>query len=257
MNLKVLHNDEFKLVFILEGINAVIANTIRRYILNYVPTMAIETVIFQKNSSALYDEMLAHRLGLVPLTTDLKSYTLPADCKCEGKGCARCQVSLVLKVKGPAMVYAGDLVSKDPKIKAVYEKMLLVKLLKDQELKLEAVARLGTGLKHAKFIPGLVYSRGVPELKTGEGNAKAVAEQLGEVVSLKGNKLEIKDYTKWNEAAEQICEQHHVEVLSSNENFLFFVESWGQLDPKEMLLKAVEIFDDTLDVFTKELKKAK
>ena len=86
MNIKVLSKDQQKVTFILEGINPVIANTIRRYVINYVPTMAVEEVTFQKNSSALYDEMLAHRLGLIPLESDLKSYNLPEECKCGGKG---------------------------------------------------------------------------------------------------------------------------------------------------------------------------
>ena len=52
-----------------------------------VPTMAIEDVEFRKNNSILYDEMLAHRLGLVVLKTDLKSYDLLEECTCKGKGC--------------------------------------------------------------------------------------------------------------------------------------------------------------------------
>ncbi len=59
-----------------------------------VPTMAIEDVEFRKNNSILYDEIIAHRLGLVPLKTDLKSYNLPEKCKCKGEGCARFQLTV-------------------------------------------------------------------------------------------------------------------------------------------------------------------
>src|SRR3989344_1750302 len=85
-----------RMSFIVKGSNPAFVNAIRRCIINEVPTMAIEDVEIRKNSSILYDEMVAHRLGLVPLKTDLKSYNLPQKCKCEGKGCNRCQLKLVL-----------------------------------------------------------------------------------------------------------------------------------------------------------------
>src|SRR3972149_11609867 len=76
-----------KVTFLVKGTSVSYVNTIRRLIMNEVPTMAIEDVEIRKNSSILYDEIIAHRLGLIPLTTDLKSYNLPDKCKCEGKGC--------------------------------------------------------------------------------------------------------------------------------------------------------------------------
>ena len=79
-----------KLSFVLINSTPSFANAIRRAIVEEVPTMAIEEVEFRKNNSILYDEIIAHRLGLLPLTTDLKSYTISSECKCEGKGCARC-----------------------------------------------------------------------------------------------------------------------------------------------------------------------
>ena len=81
--------DENKLSLIIKDTTPAFVNALRRIILDEVPTMAIEDVEFRKNNSILYDEMIAHRLGLLPLKTDLKSYTVPEHCKCEGKGCAR------------------------------------------------------------------------------------------------------------------------------------------------------------------------
>ena len=99
MEIRVLENDkeQNKLSFILKDSNPIFANTLRRLMIDEVPAMAIEDVEFVKNNSILYDEIIAHRLGLVPLKTDLKSYNLPDKCKCEGKGCNRCQLKLVLK----------------------------------------------------------------------------------------------------------------------------------------------------------------
>ena len=75
--------------------------------------MAIEEVEFIKNDSALFDEVVANRLGLIPLTTDLNTYNEKESCKCSGKGCPLCQVEFSLEAKGPCTVYASEIISKD------------------------------------------------------------------------------------------------------------------------------------------------
>src|SRR3989338_5724411 len=132
MEIRVLSNnkEEGKISFIIKDTTPAFANTLRRIMIEEVPTMAIEDVEFSKNNSILYDEMVAHRLGLVPLKTDLKSYNLPEKCKCNGEGCARCQLKFELKaIKGAGTVYASELKSKDPAVKPFYPKMPIVKLL--------------------------------------------------------------------------------------------------------------------------------
>ena len=111
--------------------------------------------------------MIAHRLGLLSLTTDLKSYNLTKKCKCKGEGCARCQLKLTLKAKGPATVYASEIKSKDAAVKPVFPKTPIVKLLKGQDLELEATAVLGTGKEHMKWSPGLVYYKYKPSIEIG------------------------------------------------------------------------------------------
>lgn len=259
MKLEVLHKDKNKAVFVIEGINASIANMIRRYVMNYTPTLAIEEVEFSKNSSALYDEILAHRIGLIPIKTDLKSYNFVADCKCKGKGCNHCQLILTLKAKGPCTVYSGGLDSKDKECTPVYDKMPIVKLLEDQELKFEAVAVLGRGKDHAKFCPGLIYYRGYPDIKVNkDSDVKAALEHIPkDVLVQKGQGLEIKDMLKWKESYEDILEKNGIKVDASKENYVFYLESWGQLDVKEILVKAVDVFDEKLDEFEKLVKKIK
>jgi len=106
-----------KVIFKIDKVSNAFVNMIRREIVEDVPTMAIEEVEFRENDSVLYDEMLAHRIGMIPIATDLKSYIMPAKCKCDGEGCARCQLKMTLSVKGPCTVYAKDIISKDPKVK--------------------------------------------------------------------------------------------------------------------------------------------
>jgi len=137
--------------FLLEGSYSTFANALRRTIISDIPAMAIDRVRVYENSSFVYDEMIAKRLGLLPLTTDLKTYSFRDDCKCGAKGCGRCEVNLILEKAGPGMVYASDIKSQDPKVKPIYEKMPLLKLAAGQKVKLEMVASLGTTKKHAKY----------------------------------------------------------------------------------------------------------
>jgi len=257
MKIKILDKEEAK--FILEGISETTANTIRRLIIEEVPTLAIEDVSFIKNESAIYDEFLAHRLGLIPLKTDLKSYTLPENCKCKGKGCVHCRVILKLKAKGPAIAYAGDFKSKDPKVKAVHPKMPIVKLLKKQELAIECTAVLGKGKDHTKFNPGLVFYQGVPGISLGKARdaEKIVKICPRKVFEVSGGKLKIKNKMKCNLCMACAEEDKNVEVKASKKDFIVIVEPFGQLSAKEMLNTAIDIFDKKLNEFSKLLGKVK
>ena len=137
MKAKRVEKTKDKITLLLEGVEVSLVNALRRAIMGRVPTMAIEEVGFTKNSSALYDEIIAHRLGLVPLKTDY-SYNKREECKCKGEGCSRCQVAFSLDKAGPCSVYASDLKTSDPKVKPVHPGMLLAYLSEGQELSLEA-----------------------------------------------------------------------------------------------------------------------
>lgn len=141
----------------LEGIDRSYANAVRRFCISEVPSMAIDDVVLLENSSVLYDEILAHRLGMVPIKTDLERYNLPEECDCGNPlGCHKCRVLFVLDAKGKekiSTVMSGDLVSEDRDVRPVSESIPLVKLATGQSVKLEAYARLGRGKEHAKWQP--------------------------------------------------------------------------------------------------------
>ncbi len=141
----------------LEGIDRSYANAIRRFCIAEVPSMAIDDVVILENSSVLYDEILAHRLGMVPIRTDLERYNLPEECDCGNPlGCHKCRVLFVLDAKGKDKVMtvtSGDLVSEDRDVRPVSESIPLIKLAAGQSVKLEAYARLGRGKEHAKWQP--------------------------------------------------------------------------------------------------------
>ena len=251
-----------KIVFKLAGSDASYVNTLRRLFIAHVPVMAIEDVELRRNDSGLYDEMIAHRLGLLPLSTDLKSYNLPSECKCKGEGCAKCQLKLTLKAKGPCTVYSGDMKSKDPAVKPVFTKMPIVKLLDGQELELEATAMLGIGKTHAKWSPCLSFYREEADIKIEKQpeDPEKIAEQCPEnVFEVKKDKLEIKkdkaaDCTLCNACVDLSEGKIKVEP---NGDFIVTVESWGQLESKDIVAKAIDAFDEQLDELNTLLTKTK
>ncbi len=161
IDLKIIELDKSKIRLKISGIHRSYANAVRRFALSEVPVMAIDDVVILENSSILYDEILTHRLGLIPLFTDLKRYVLPEDCDCHSDlGCSKCRVLLGLDAEATYRIrniYSGDLVSQDDKeTKPISELIPIVKLSPGQKVKLEAYARLGRGKDHAKWQPSSV-----------------------------------------------------------------------------------------------------
>jgi DNA-directed RNA polymerase subunit D len=132
-------------------------NAIRRISISEVPTLAIDDVVMMENSSVMHDEAIAHRLGLIPLRTDLKRYVLPQDCDCNNSlGCSKCRVLLVLDSEAndkTKVVTSGELVSEDEVVRPVSRDVPIITLAPSQKLKFEAYARLGLGSNHAKWQP--------------------------------------------------------------------------------------------------------
>jgi len=146
-----LKKSKERIEFEIEGLTTALAGELRRIMLSEIPTMAIEWVDFHKNDSVIWNEIVANRLGLIPLVFDPKFYNMKDGCKCGGKGCTHCQVMLALKKKGPCMVYSEDLKSSDKNVKPVYAKIPIAELMEGQKLEFEATAQLGLGKEHAKW----------------------------------------------------------------------------------------------------------
>ncbi|MBT3940771.1 DNA-directed RNA polymerase subunit D [Candidatus Woesearchaeota archaeon] len=146
-----------EVIFAISEVKPSFVNALRRAFSFEVPVLAMEDIYFVNNSSALYDEIISHRLGLIPLTTDTKTYEFKETCTCKGEGCAKCTVKLALKVAGPKMVKAKDLKSTDPTVKPVFPEIPIVELLEGQELEFEAIAELGEGKTHAKWCAGHAF----------------------------------------------------------------------------------------------------
>ncbi|MBD3263326.1 DNA-directed RNA polymerase subunit D [Candidatus Woesearchaeota archaeon] len=245
MAIKILKKSDNKVKFVLSKATPELANALRRAISFEVPVLAIEDVYFTKNSSALYDEIVAHRVGLIPLK-GAKGYTLPDECKCKGKGCARCQTKAKLKVKGPATVLAKDLKFKDKSVKPVYPDMPIVKLLKNQELEFEATATLGKGKEHSKWSSGLAFYQRYPSIYIGQKDIKTPEKIVKlcprNVYKTSGDRLVAENILDCNLCMACVDEtKGTINVGSEEGKFIFTIESWGQLSPKAMLTNASKI----------------
>lgn len=255
--------DNMKCSFIIKGIDIAYANSLRRVFMENVPVLAIEDVEIKKNNSILYDEIIAHRLGLIPLSTDLKSYDqAPDEYKNHEELNAKQKVSLILKAKGPGVVYASELKSKDPSVKTIFPKLPIVKLLPSQELELEAIAVVSVGRIHAKWSPCLAYYKQKPiiEINKKVDNAKEIIDNQSEkIFILKNNKLTVdKDLILNSNLLEEtvaLCKpKGSVELNYSEDEIVFTIESWGQLTCKEIILEGLKQLSTHYDEFAKTLK---
>jgi DNA-directed RNA polymerase subunit D len=138
LDVEFIERGEREARFLVRGLTPAFANGIRRAMIADVPTFSIADVRFVENSSVMFDEMIALRLGLVPLTTDLDDFE-------EGD-----TVTLALDVEGPATAYSGDLKSSDAFVQPADENVPIIELKEGQRLELEADAVLGRGREHAR-----------------------------------------------------------------------------------------------------------
>lgn len=246
MKLEKLKDDKKnkKLSFLLKGSNEAFANAIRRLIIEEVPTLAVEEVEVKDNNSALHDEMLALRLGLIPIKTDLKSYRLPKSEDEINEKSASCTLQLKLKANKKGYVYAEEAESADPKCTFVYEKMPVVKLLSKQKVDLTMTAVMGQGKNHTKWTPALAFYKKEPAVKVGKvHDPEALAKMCADgVFKIKGSSVELVEEKVYDSnLLEAYADAEKGITLTYTDNIIFNLESWGQLSCKEILTASADL----------------
>lgn len=261
-----LERDETNLRLLIRGVNVSFMNALRRIVTSEVPSMAIDEVVIVENSSMLQDEIIAHRMGLVPLRTDLDSYNLPEECPCQSEfGCNLCRVTLAVDVEAKGetrTVYSGDLVSENPNIVPVSDKVPMLKLAKEQKIKLEAYARLGKGKNHAKWesvsMCAYKYYPNISITKDCSACGKCVEICPRRVLTKKNDKIEVNNLvacTLCQDCVEACPEAPPaVEVSGEEGAFILNLESTGALPPERIVAEASKILDKQLKELEDEIK---
>ncbi|CAI9769139.1 unnamed protein product [Fraxinus pennsylvanica] len=271
--------------FELRETDASIANALRRVMIAEVPTIAIDLVEIEVNSSVLNDEFIAHRLGLIPLTSErAMGMRFSRDCDaCDGDGqCEYCSVEFHLRAKcindQTLDVTSKDLYSSDHTVVTVdfsdsssgFENsenkgIIIVKLRRGQELILRAIARKGIGKDHAKWSPAATVTfMYEPEIYINEELMESLTpDEKREFVESSPtpvfkfdeitNQVLIHDaeaYTYDEEVikkAESMGKPGLVEIRAKEDSFIFTVESTGAIKASQLLLNAIDVLKQKLD----------
>uniref|UniRef100_A0A0C9RRI1 TSA: Wollemia nobilis Ref_Wollemi_Transcript_19120_1327 transcribed RNA sequence n=1 Tax=Wollemia nobilis TaxID=56998 RepID=A0A0C9RRI1_9CONI len=286
-NVKIREMKDDYMKFELKNTDASIANALRRVMIAEVPTIAIDLVEIESNSSVLNDEFIAHRLGLIPLSSErAMEMRFSRDCDaCDGDGqCDYCSVEFVLNVKCEGDqtldVTSFDLMSSDERVVPVdtvpratdmndYEAeqrgIIIVKLRRGQELKLRAIARKGIGKDHAKWSPAATVTfmyepdihinENLMETLTLEEKQEWVDSSPTRVFKIEEGTHQVvvhdaEAYTYDEEIikkAESMGKPGLVSIIAKEDSFIFTVESTGAVKASQMLINAIDVLKQKLD----------
>ena len=233
---KIIKTDD-KVIFI-SDMNLTLANALRRSA-NEIPILAIDEVDIYKNDSTTYDEVLAHRMALIPLknqkTKEGEFIELKLSVKANNK-----QIEVLSGDFGEQSVIAG---------------LPLTILDKDQEVEVVAKATQGKGIEHSKFSPGMVHYKILSKIDISKDAEKRqeLALIYPEVFSMEAGKLTVKNDWKFDLDVEDLKEFEGVKVTPTD-NIVYSIESWGQIPADEIFEGAVKALNKNLDEVAKALK---
>lgn len=268
LEVKILEKTSTHVIFSVHGISTPFANALRRIMIAEVPTMAIDDVMVVENSSAVNDEIIAHRLGLIPLKTDLDTYVLPEECTCHSElGCNRCRVALTLEAtasESVRTVYSGEIKSENPDVIPVSDKIPIVKLAPGQRIRMELYARLGKGKTHAKWQPVSACSyKYFPAVNVAVKRCDACGECVSicpkHILKIADGKLKVENPLQCTLCGECVkrCPKKPpaIKVESEPNAFIFFVESTGALPVERIVSEAAGILRAKVDDFIAQVSK--
>ncbi|KKA27115.1 hypothetical protein TD95_005197 [Thielaviopsis punctulata] len=247
---KISSADNIHVDFTMTQCDISFANAVRRVIHAEIPTLAIDIVEVEANSSVLADEFLAHRLGMVPLICkDVEQLNYSRDCDCD-QYCPQCSVKLTLHAKCTSddilHVYSSDLVIDSQRNSAVLGNpvirdpdghgVLLCKLRQGQELKLNCIAKKGIAKEHAKWMPvcavGFEYD---PHNKLHHLDLWYEQDAAKEWPKSK--------YAEWEEPPNP---DEPFDYDAVPDKFYFEVEGVGTLEPNEIIQNGIEVLQKKL-----------
>lgn len=265
--------------FDLLHIDTSIANAFRRIMIAEVPSVAAETIYVFNNTSVIQDEVLAHRIGLIPLKvdpdlltwvdqtadekdkfTDENTIVLTLNVTCSHNANAPEGLTDPKVLYKNSHIYARDLkfepqgrqaeVFANIPVVAADPDILLAKLRPGQEILLRAHCVLGVGSDHAKFSPVATASyRLMPVIQLKEDIVGAEATKLQTlfplgVIGIENGKAYVKDSRKDTVLREVLRHDEfalRVKLGRRRDHFIFNVELTGAMLPEEIFFKLVRV----------------
>jgi len=252
VRIKILELNNLSAKILFKNVPVEIMNSIRRIAIAEVPTLAIERVFIFRNDSILNDDMLAHRLGLIPLRTPVGKYKYGNDVdKPE-----YVSLSLTAEAKDKFItVYSRDIKSSDKEVYPLYEDIEIVKLAPGEGIDVEMWAVMGVGRDHAKWSPVTVnVVRGVPKIKILKecgSNCKRCVESCPKgIIKVSDGKLFIDNLYECTVC--RLCEKEcpeYIKVDIDENSSLLYIESVGQLSVTEIINESFNILLSKIDEF--------
>ncbi|UCB58000.1 MAG: DNA-directed RNA polymerase subunit D [Thermoplasmatales archaeon] len=250
-----------KAVIKIEETQLYFVNSLRRVMLSELPKLAVEDVVIYDNTSTLYDEIISHRLGLIPIPTDLSILSFRNQCVCKGKGCPNCTVRYTLSKEGEGTVLSGDLQPSEKSWAIKEDKIPIVELYGDQRLILEIEAILGQGRDHAKWQAVQAPSYRMDTIiEFDKKNIDEVKDFLNkipdDIASIKGEKIELKDPSKLP-ILESYINKDKIDFIFIKRDptkVLFHFETDGSLTAKDAIIESAKILENKYSDFQKKLK---
>ncbi|KAK3811180.1 MAG: DNA-directed RNA polymerase [Benniella sp.] len=277
--LKINRLSKTEMEFDMIGIDAAIANAFRRILIAEVPTMAISNVFVMNNTSVVVDEVLAHRLGLVPIladptkfdfkekdetSTDLNTIVFRLNVKCKRNPQASPTETDPQKKYIHSTVYSGDLIwdpkgdqaerFKDCPIKPVHDDIVIAKLRPGQEIDVEVHCEKGLGQDHAKWSPVATATyRLLPEILingeiTGNDAVKfqsCFPKGVVDIVEERGVKKAVVVNPRKDTVSREVLRhpefEDKVKLTRVRDHFIFTIESVGSIEPQDLLVQAVQV----------------
>eukprot|EP00854_Cymbomonas_tetramitiformis_P011393 gene11393-13465_t len=286
MQIRELTEDHVK--FVLSETDTSIANALRRSMMTDIPTIAIDLVEVEMNTTVLNDEYLAHRLGLIPLiSTQVDKMKSPL----ESEDDDFVDVEFTLDVtctSDSTMDVTSDFLIPDPKYPDIVpvkynpvadqiggesqEGILIVKLRKNQQLKIKAIARKGIGKDHAKwnptatavyqFQPEIILHQAVLETLSLEQKEEWVNSWPTKAVKLNPvtQQVEVDNAELYQYDCECIAKAEAMgkpglcTINQKTDTFIFTVESTGVLPPQQIVITALDRMLERLNTVQVALK---
>ena len=274
-NIKIISKNTEEIIFDITGIEPPLANALRRILISEVPTMAIDTVIINQNTSIIPDEVLSHRLGLIPILAEAEDFEekkenedfnennsikfeLKVKCYKDNKGNIVNSSIYSNSLKFIPLGKQNERFKGSEEIKVVYDNILINKMRPGQEINLECYCIKGIGKTHAKWSPvSTAYYRLLSNINFISEIKGKDAEELKElcpkkVFDIKGNKAFVKNIRNCTTCRECIRNEKFcgmIELGKVTDHYEFHIESVGIYSPESLFYKALNVLKDKVNLW--------